>query len=615
MSGISPVAGGKKREKGGERGAGNGFLAVFKHWSDRDVSSCMKHAFISHWSTRALDRNAPGDKNVDEVIAVQRGQDAPLALNRAMRPARFDEVREQDAIVTTLRNQVKTGRISHAYLLSGSRGIGKTTIARILARAINCETPADGDACGRCPACAALQSENMDVVEIDAASNNSVDQIRDLREKVKYPPSHGRYRVYIIDEVHMLSTGAFNALLKTLEEPPAHAVFILATTEPQKLPATVLSRCQRFDFRRMTVEGLVRQMKCALVTRGRDADEDALVVMARAAEGGMRDALNLLETALSFVPGRITIADAREMIGAADQRAVYALIDALIAMSPDAALAAIDEAVRGGADIGVFLRDAAMHVRALLVTLAVPDSSALLEVTAEDAASYGDQARKTTPERLLYLMTLMNEAEAQLKYSASPRLTAELCALRACHPESDGRAEALFSRVEALEKKIENWKTMPSQVVSAEKAAEYTVRSVSTKPPAPKKPLEQGAEVSKPQNAAAMWKDIVDALKAEHGMLIYMILRGSTAVAMTNDELTVEAPASNYNALVKPDKNAQIHAIAARVAGKPLRVNIVQAGAGALKPAERADVSKELFTTAVEMFGRDIVSDDGMEVE
>ena len=221
------------------------------------------------------------------------------ALYRTWRPERFSDVVGQEAIVSTLVRQVESGRIAHAYLFSGSRGTGKTTTAKILARAINCAHPLPGaDPCGTCEACQSILTEqSMDVVEIDAASNNGVDEIRDLREKIQYPPSVGRYKVYIVDEVHMLSTGAFNALLKTLEEPPAHAVFILATTEPQKLPATILSRCQRFDFRRIPARLIEERLEKVLKASGVKAESEAIQLIARSAEGGMRDALSLLDTA------------------------------------------------------------------------------------------------------------------------------------------------------------------------------------------------------------------------------------------------------------------------------------------------------------------------------
>ncbi|MDL2318905.1 DNA polymerase III subunit gamma/tau, partial [Eubacteriales bacterium OttesenSCG-928-A19] len=237
------------------------------------------------------------------------------ALYRQWRPMRFSDVYGQDAAITTLRNQVASGRISHAYLFCGSRGTGKTTTAKIFARAVNCASPVDGEPCGECAACKALEDDgSLDIVEIDAASNNGVDEIRDLREKVKYPPQNGRYRVYIIDEVHMLSTGAFNALLKTLEEPPPHALFILATTEPQRLPATVISRVQRYDFRRIPAQVIVERLRVIVEGEHADVTDEALRLIARSAEGGMRDAISLLDMALSYGGGSVDAALVRDVL-------------------------------------------------------------------------------------------------------------------------------------------------------------------------------------------------------------------------------------------------------------------------------------------------------------
>jgi DNA polymerase-3 subunit gamma/tau len=265
-------------------------------------------------------------------------------LYRAWRPETFSEICGQEAITRTLKRQVMTGRVAHAYLFCGTRGTGKTTAAKVLSRAINCLTPRDGDPCGECEICRALKQESsMDVMEIDAASNNGVDEIRDLREKIKYPPTLTRYKVYIIDEVHMLSTGAFNALLKTLEEPPKHAVFILATTEPQRLPATILSRCQRFDFHRISMEVIIDRLKVVLAGIGRSASEEALAEIARAAEGAMRDALSLLDVCLSYTDGEVSGQLARDVLGTAGRSAMFEFVDALIDSDAGLALTQIDQ--------------------------------------------------------------------------------------------------------------------------------------------------------------------------------------------------------------------------------------------------------------------------------
>ena len=287
------------------------------------------------------------------------------ALYRRYRPARFEDFVGQEAVIKTLRSQVMSGRIAHAYLFCGTRGTGKTSTAKVFARAVNCEHPENGDPCGQCAACQALSAESsLDILEIDAASNNGVDEIRDLREKVKYPPQNGRYRVYIIDEVHMLSTGAFNALLKTLEEPPSYVVFILATTEPQKLPATILSRCQRFDFHRIPMHQIIGRMKVAVEKEGILAEEAALSRIARAAEGGMRDAWSIMDMCLGYAQEDdtgLTEELVLRVLGAADRTFLFDFADKLIGSDAVGALTMIDDMMRMGREVQVFVRDVSAH--------------------------------------------------------------------------------------------------------------------------------------------------------------------------------------------------------------------------------------------------------------
>ena len=338
-------------------------------------------------------------------------------LYRAWRPGTFSEICGQDAVTRTLRRQVVSGHIAHAYLFCGTRGTGKTTASKVLARAINCLNPQDGDPCGECEVCRALKAEScMDVVEIDAASNNGVDEIRDLREKIKYPPTLTKYKVYIIDEVHMLSTGAFNALLKTLEEPPAHAVFILATTEPQKLPATILSRCQRFDFHRISVDTMVERMKVVLNGVGRTAEDEALREIGRAAEGAMRDALSLLDGCLSYTDGEVTLQLARDVLGTAGRGFLFDFAEKLIAFDISGALRDIDSLIAQGCDPQVFARDVVAHLRALILAGAVGDVSEMLEITPEDAQKFAEQAKKIDSSRAARLMDLYMHAESDMKW-------------------------------------------------------------------------------------------------------------------------------------------------------------------------------------------------------
>ena len=378
------------------------------------------------------------------------------ALYREWRPNVFAEVLGQSAVVKTLLRQITTGRIAHAYLFCGSRGTGKTTLAKIMSRAINCQNPQEGEPCGVCEVCKAILSEStLDVLELDAASNNSVDNVRDLLEQVRYPAQVGKYKVYIIDEVHMLSTSAFNALLKTLEEPPEHVVFILATTEPQKIPATILSRVQRFDIARIPAALIEERMGKALFRLKIAADHEALQMIARAAEGAMRDAWSILDMAVSAaVKNRITVEIVRDILGAADKDFLFGFADALASRDARAVMEQIDRLIRAGHEAQIFLREMTRHMRALLTVKVVKDDAAsLLQITEEDEQRYRKQTKKFSQERLIRMMNGFMTADSELRYASSPRIGLEIAMLKACREETGEDYAALAERVAELELK------------------------------------------------------------------------------------------------------------------------------------------------------------------
>ena len=378
------------------------------------------------------------------------------ALYRQWRPKDFSHVVGQHAVIETLRNQVINDRIAHAYLFCGSRGTGKTSTAKILARAINCEHPKNGDPCGECPNCIRMENdESLDVIEIDAASNNGVDEMRDLRDTVKYPPQFGKYKVYIIDEVHMLSTSAFNALLKTLEEPPAHIVFILATTEPQKLPETILSRCQRFDFGRLSVTEIQGRLREAAEGSGANVSNGALTVIARAAEGGMRDALSLLDMCLGY-GDNIDEEMVRGILGTCDRSFLFAFADRLAEENAGELFRMIDQLMRGGKDPAVFLKDISFHIRTLLLAKCCPkEINEILDLTEEDAAEFRKQADAFTVTRLMKILDLYMNAESEMRFSSSARLCLENVSLKCCVRTQEADSQALNDRIDQLEKKLE----------------------------------------------------------------------------------------------------------------------------------------------------------------
>ena len=377
------------------------------------------------------------------------------ALYRQWRPRDFSHMVGQEAIVETLRNQIRTGRIAHAYLFCGSRGTGKTSTAKILAKAVNCEHPRDGDPCGECDPCRRAEAgETLDIVEIDAASNNGVDEIRSLRETVKYPPQFGKYKVYIIDEVHMLSTGAFNALLKTLEEPPEHVIFLLATTEPQKLPATILSRCQRYDFGRIPAALIQGRLREAAEAAGATATNGALMAIARAAEGGMRDALSILDMCLG-TDMNVTEALVRSVLGTSDRAFLFRFSAALAEENAAEVLKLVNELMRAGRDPTVFSREVSAHLRALLMAQCCGEGlEELLEMTAEDAEEYLRESGRFTASRLMDMQDLFLRLEGELRYAGSPRVALENTALKCCLRTEAPDTLAINDRLAELDNRL-----------------------------------------------------------------------------------------------------------------------------------------------------------------
>lgn len=384
--------------------------------------------------------------NSGEVAAM-----AYVALYRQWRPQDFDALVGQKAVKTTLKNALASGKIAHAYLFSGPRGTGKTSMARILAKALNCEQGPTAEPCGQCSNCQRIvQGTSLDVIEIDAASNTSVDNIRDLREQVAFTPAESRYKVYIIDEVHMLSTGAFNALLKTLEEPPAHAVFILATTDPQKVPATIQSRCQRFEFRRVTVDEIAEHLAMVAAGSGIEADADALRLIAIQAEGGMRDALSLLDQC-GVMAKRVTVATVREVLGIVGREALHELTEAIGRRQLPQALATLNLLLEQGKDVKQVLTELIEYLRALVLYLAVPDYEEIYLTDTKEALA--ELAPLFGRDRLLAAEERLHSAIQELRGSMRPRITAELCLLDLCRVEGSTLA-ALSARIEQLERQL-----------------------------------------------------------------------------------------------------------------------------------------------------------------
>ncbi|WP_286680768.1 DNA polymerase III subunit gamma/tau [Tepidanaerobacter sp. EBM-49] len=377
-----------------------------------------------------------------------------VALYRKYRPQTFDEIVGQKAIVTTLKNQLKTGKIAHAYLFCGMRGTGKTSTARVFAKALNCEKGPAENPCNECDTCRAISNGSMiDVIEMDAASNRGIDDIRDLKEKVNFAPSQGRYKVYIIDEVHMLTTEAFNALLKTLEEPPDYVIFILATTEPDKLPSTILSRCMRFDFTRVSVNEIIGQLEKVTGDLDIKVEKRALSQIAAYSQGSVRDALSLLDKAAAFGKGEITYQDVLDLLGAVGNEVFYGISNAAVKADISAMLNAVDDISKQGKDIFRFTEGLLKHFRDLLMVSIDADRS-LVDATDEDYARLKEISKEYTKEKILSIIDILNDAESEIKWSSQPRIIVEAALAKLVLPALWKKEEGHIARVQELEKKV-----------------------------------------------------------------------------------------------------------------------------------------------------------------
>lgn len=379
------------------------------------------------------------------------------ALYRKFRPANFDEVKGQDHIVTTLRNQIIAERIGHAYLFCGTRGTGKTSIAKIFAKAVNCEHPVNGSPCGECKICKAIAAgASMNVIEIDAASNNGVDNIREIVDEVSYSPVEGKYKVYIIDEVHMLSIGAFNALLKTLEEPPEYVIFILATTEVHKIPITILSRCQRYDFKRINIETITNRLKDLMEQEQVSVEEKALRYIAKTADGSMRDALSLLDQCIAFHFGEeLTYDKALEVLGAVDTSVFSNLLRAIIHKDVLQAIEILEDIVLQGRELGQFVNDFTWYLRNLLLVKTSENVEDVIDVSTETKLRLKEEAEEISLETIMRYMRIFSELSGQLRYAVQKRIMVEMAIIKICRPAMEKNEDSILERVRDLEEKIE----------------------------------------------------------------------------------------------------------------------------------------------------------------
>ena len=433
------------------------------------------------------------------------------ALYRKFRPAAFEDVKGQDHIVTTLKNQIKSGRTSHAYLFCGTRGTGKTTIAKIFAKAVNCENPVDGSPCGECAVCKAIAAgASMNVIEIDAASNNGVDNIREIVDEVSYSPAEGKYKVYIIDEVHMLSIGAFNALLKTLEEPPSYVIFILATTEVHKIPITILSRCQRYDFKRITIDTISGRIRELTEVEQVAIEDKAIRYIAKTADGSMRDALSLLDQCIAFHFGQeLTYDKVLDVLGAVDTSVFSRLLRVVLDGNVSGAIGILEEMVIQGRELTQFVADFTWYLRNLLLIKTADGIEDVIDVSTENLLKLKEEAKMADNDTIMRYIRVLSELSGQIRFAAQKRILIEIGLIRLCRPAMETDTQSLADRIRQLEDKLE--KGIPASV---DPALLQAMRANGTFPQSGDEGAEQKVRVPLPKAIPEDIKKVVSKWSA-----------------------------------------------------------------------------------------------------
>lgn len=513
------------------------------------------------------------------------------ALYRKWRPMTFDDVVGQKHVSDTLKNSVASGRITHAYLFCGTRGTGKTSTAKIFSRAVNCENPIDGEPCNECSTCRGiLDGSIMDVYEMDAASNRGVDNIREIRDEVMYIPAGCTYKVYIIDEVHMLTTEAFNAILKTLEEPPAHALFILATTEPHKIPATVLSRCQRFDFRRIGVDDIAGRLSKICESEEINATPDAIEMVAELGDGSMRDALSILDQCAAFGLEKLSTTNVAEIVGVADPKFLFDTAKAVADGDIKSAFSYATECFSKGKEVQNFLEELTQHLRSLLICKATDNPMELLERTAETTAKYQAQAEFFSIEQLMYSIRVLGEAISQAKWMSTPQVAAEVCLIKLCNPSYSTEPDAMLTRIEKLERKISSGsfvqaadeikeiKKEISKPEEGEDAPPWDVPKEEPKPENQENIKEEKTEtVSVNAGEWEFWADALQEIKKESKAL-FAFLYNAKAYQKGNEVQLELGNKVAYDRIAKPEGIDYLAKLFSRVAGEQISVSAYMEG-------------------------------------
>ena len=441
------------------------------------------------------------------------------ALYRKFRPDNFDDVKGQDHIVTTLKNQLRANRIGHAYLFTGTRGTGKTTVAKIFAKTVNCEHPTEDGPCGECRICKAIAAgASMNVIEIDAASNNGVDNIREIIDEVSYSPAEGKYKVYIIDEVHMLSPGAFNALLKTLEEPPSYVIFILATTEVHKIPITILSRCQRYDFKRISIDTITDRMKELMDTEQVQVEDRALRYIAKVADGSMRDALSLLDQCIAFHLGKeLTYDMTLDVLGAVDTEVFSRLLRFVMDRNVLGCIELLEEIVMQGRELVQFVTDFTWYLRNLMLVQTADNLEDVIDMSTDNLANLKEEASMLSMDQIIRYIHIFSELSGQIRYAAQKRILVEIALIKLCKPEMETDQEAVLDRIRQVEEKVENGIVVTAAQMPAGAPGAQGVPQAGVAKPKPQLPKAVPEDI---QEIVRKWPAIVG--NAENPMKMYL---------------------------------------------------------------------------------------------
>lgn len=530
------------------------------------------------------------------------------ALYRKWRPQKFEDLCGQDQIAITLKNELSSNRLSHAYLFCGTRGTGKTSTAKLLAKAVNCKSPVDHNPCNECESCKSINEGNsIDVYEIDAASNRGIDDIRNLREAIKFTPTLGKYKVYIIDEVHMLTNEAFNALLKTLEEPPVYVLFILATTEPHKLPATILSRCQRFDFKRISVEDIAKRLRLVCREEGLNAEEDALRLIARNSDGAMRDALSILDQCSVYGDGTITHDSVLKVMGIVNDEYLFKIAECILREDASGAITIIDEISSGGKDINQFIRDLMLHYRNLLMTKVVSRSEDVIDMSREGILQLKKLSESYDKNNIIRCIDILAELENEAKWSGNPRILLEIAVIRMCRLRSDDSLEGILSRLSKLEELISKGK-----FTVAAPESKQTSSSGDGKNNIEKKEKPAAAKTKSSANAVQgggeilqKWQGFIQELKSRGKIKLRTYLAMAKPLKAEGGTLVLAYEKEDQfskEALETPANKSDVEAAALAYFGVPLRIKCIING-----EVQADDEQEDIVQAAVELVGKDKV--------